>query len=100
MILPSTGRIGAVPKRTKLFGRYHGLIRELTSRDLRDEAWRPDLRQILQWFDDDCRQLSAPASDLLRRELASQIEHEALRFSDPAKRAVLIIALKHLDAVS
>jgi len=34
---------------------------------------------------------------LLRYELASQIEHDVLRFSDPTKRAVLAIALKHFD---
>ena len=36
--------------------------------------------------------------DALRNELASQIELEALRFSDPDKRAVLTLALKHFDA--
>jgi hypothetical protein len=34
----------------------------------------------------------------LRHELASQIELEALRFSDPDKQAVLNLALKHFDA--
>jgi len=38
-----------------------------------------------------------PATALLRRELATQIEQELLRFADPDKQAVLIIALKHLD---
>jgi hypothetical protein len=36
--------------------------------------------------------------DALRNELASQIELEALRFADPDKRAVLTLALKHIDA--
>ena len=36
--------------------------------------------------------------ETLRNELASQIELEALRFSDPDKRAVLPLALKHFDA--
>jgi hypothetical protein len=44
-----------------------------------------------------CRELSAADDRLLRYELASQIEHDVLRFSDPTKGAVLAIALKHFD---
>jgi hypothetical protein len=35
---------------------------------------------------------------VLRNELSTQIEQEALQFSDPDKRAVLTLALKHFDA--
>src|SRR5262249_4957656 len=58
-----------------------------------------ELREILAEFDNDCRDLSRFCSDLLRRELATQIEHEVLRFSDPDKQAVLVIALKHFDSL-
>jgi hypothetical protein len=34
---------------------------------------------------------------ILRNELASQIEREALQFSDPEKRAILTLAIKHFD---
>ena len=57
------------------------------------------INEILAEFENDCRNLSASSNRLLRHELATQIEHELLRFADPDKQAVLIIALKHLDAL-
>jgi hypothetical protein len=64
-----------------------------------DGAWRAELREILAEFDNDCRDLSRISNYLLHRELATQIEHEVLRFSDPDKQAVLVIALKHFDSL-
>lgn len=81
-----------------LFGCYHRLIREVAVRCALEDAWRSDLQQILQRFDEDCRKLPHSSSHMLRCELAAQIEHEALGFSDPDKRAVLIVALKHLES--
>jgi hypothetical protein len=79
------------------YGRYHGRILQLATQSTEDGAWKAKLREILAEFDDDCRDLSAPDRRLLRQELAGQIEHEILRFSDPTKRAVLVLALKHFD---
>ena len=81
----------------ELYGRYHGRILQLATQSTEDGAWKAKLREILAEFDDDCRELSASDSQSRRYELASQIEHEVLRFSDPTKRAVLAIALKHFD---
>jgi hypothetical protein len=81
----------------EFYGRYHGRILQLATQSTADGAWKAKLREILAEFDDDCRELSASGSQSLRYELASQIEHEVLRFSDPTKRAVLTIALKHFD---
>jgi hypothetical protein len=81
----------------ELYGRYHGRILQLATQSTEDGAWKAKLREILAEFDDDCRELSASDSQSLCYELASQIEHEVLRFSDPTKRAVLAIALKHFD---
>ena len=67
------------------------------TRSTEDGAGKAKLREILAEFDDDCRELSATDSRLLRYDLASQFEHEVLRFSDPTKRAALAIALKHFD---
>ena len=80
----------------ELYGRYHGQILQLATQSTEDGAWKAKLREILAEFDDDCRELLASSSQLLRHELGSQIEHEVLRFSDPTKRAVLAIALKHM----
>jgi hypothetical protein len=80
----------------QLYGRYHGRILVLATRSTEDGVWKAKLREILAEFDDDCRELSASDTRLLRYELASQIERDVLRFSDPPKKAVLAIALKHL----
>ena len=83
---------------TGLYGHYHGRILRLARTSTADSAWKSKLREILAEFDDDCRRLPALGRGALRNELASQIEREALQFSDPDKRAVLALALKHFDA--
>ena len=83
---------------SELYGRHHGRLLGLARSSTADGAWRAKLRKILAEFDDDCSVLPAPARSLLHNELSSQIEREALQFSDPDKRAVLTLALKHFDA--
>ena len=80
-----------------LYGRYHGQILGLAMRSAADGDRTAKLRETLAEVENDCRNLSASSNRLLRRELATQIEQELLRFADPDKQAVLIIALKHLD---
>ena len=84
-------------QKDELYGRYHGRVLVLAARSTEDGAWKSKLREILAEFDDDCGELSAADDRLIRYELASQIERNVLRFSDPTKRAVLAIALKHFD---
>jgi hypothetical protein len=83
---------------TELYARYHGQILGLAREATDTGAWRARLREILAAFDDDCRTLPSLDRRALREELSGQIEHEALQFSDPDKRAVLTPALKYLDA--
>jgi hypothetical protein len=83
---------------SELYGRYHGRLLGLARSSTADGAWRAKLREILAEFDDDCRLLPPLGQQVLRNELSSQIEREVLQFSDPDKRAVLTLALKHLDA--
>lgn len=83
---------------SELYGRYHGRILSLARTATDSGAWRAKLREILAEFDDDCRLLPPLGRYVLRNELSSQFEHEALQFSDPDKRAVLTLALKHVDA--
>jgi hypothetical protein len=82
---------------SELYGRYHGKILRLATESTSDGAWKAKLREILAEFDDDCREHSAADRRLLRHELAGQIEQEVLRFSDPTKTAVLVLALKHFN---
>jgi hypothetical protein len=82
----------------ELYGRYHGRILRLARQSTSEGAWKAKLREILAEFDDDRRLLSVSGDRLFRQELASQVEHEVLQFSDLTKRAVLAIALKHIDA--
>jgi hypothetical protein len=81
-----------------LYGRYHGRIAAPSEHSTTDGAWKTKLREILAEFDEDCSRLSISANRALRRELATQIEQEILRFSGAEKGAVLALALKHLDA--
>jgi hypothetical protein len=81
-----------------LFGRYLRLVRDLARRGDEGDADQSDLRQMLRWLDDDCRDLTVASRRQLRRELSMQIEQEALRYRDPGKRAVFIAVLKHLEA--
>ena len=83
---------------SELYGRYHGRILRLARQSTPDGAWKAKLREILAELEDDRRHLSVLDARLLSQELGSQIEQEALQFSDPTKRAVLVIALKHIDA--
>jgi hypothetical protein len=80
---------------TELYGLYHGRILGLARAAAPQVAWRSKLREILAEFDEDCQRLPRLGRYVLRNELASQIEQEALQFSDPEKRAVLTLALKH-----
>jgi len=82
----------------ELYGRYHGRLLALARTATNDGTWRAKLREILAEFDDDCRLLPALGRYVARNELATQIERQALQFSDPSKRAVLNLALKHFDA--
>jgi hypothetical protein len=81
-----------------LYGRYHGRILRLARVSTSDGAWKAKLREILAEFDEDCRGLPVLTRYVLCNELSTQIELEALRFSDPDKRAVLTLSLKHFDA--
>ena len=82
----------------ELYGRYHGRILSLARRSTANGTWRAKLREILAEFDDDCQRLPPLGRCVLCNELSSQIEHETLQFSDPDKRAVLILSIKHFDA--
>ena len=64
-----------------------------------DSGWQAELREILAEFDNDCCNLSRSCDRLLRRQLATQIEQEVLRFADPNKQAVLSTALKHFNSL-
>ena len=92
----ATGRSG--DQMSDLYGRYHGRLLALARTATDDEGWRARLREILAEFDEDCRLLPPLGRYVASNELASQIEREALQFADPKKRAVLTLALKHLDA--
>jgi hypothetical protein len=96
-VIAASAQFAGTGDDSMLYGRYHGQILEVAIRSAADGGWRAKLREILAEFENDCRNLSASNNRLLRRELATQIEQELLRFADPDKQAILIIALKHLD---
>ena len=93
------------PRRTRkdddgeFYGRYRGRILRLAAQATSDGAWKAKLREILAKFDNDCRELSASGRQLLRSELANQIDHEVLLFSDPEASCIVEFHLpKYLDS--
>ncbi len=81
---------------TERLRHYHRILRDLSLRGASEEVWQRDLREILTAFDDECAKLPQKERDRLRRDLVTEIEHEAMYFSSPAGAAVLTVALKHL----
>lgn len=73
----------------EVYGCYHGRLLALARSATVDKAWEAKLREIPAAFNDDCRLLPRLGRYVLRNELSSQIEREALQFSDADKRAVL-----------
>jgi hypothetical protein len=88
----------AMTRISELYARYHGLLLHLAVDAAGGHNWKSRLQEIFRQFDNDTRHLTPSESRLTRQELAAQIEQEALRFSDPDKRAVLTIALKRFDS--
>jgi|GEM_PF-1547513 hypothetical protein len=82
-----------------LYGRYHGRILELAERSPATSERKAELNGLLERFDSEARALSPACRRRLCEELAAQLEQEVLRFSDPDKKAILAIALKHFDGI-
>ena len=68
---------------SELYGRYHGRILDLARHSTTDGACRAKLREILAEFDDDYRLLRPLNRSVLRNELSTQLEHEALNSPTP-----------------
>lgn len=81
---------------TERLRHYHRTLRDLSLRGASEEAWQRNLREILAAFDDECAKLPQKERERLRRDLATEIEHEVMHFSSTAGAAVLTVALKHL----
>jgi len=83
---------------TELFGRYHRRIRQLASYRAGRAASHDEIAGVMERLNEDCRRLSPADRRRLRDELAGQIEEEALHCTDANMKAVLVIAVKHLEA--
>jgi len=83
---------------TELFGRYHRRIRQLASHRADRSVLRAEIAEVMERLNEECRRLSPASSRRLRDELASQLEEEALHCTDASMKAVLVIAVKHLEA--
>ena len=83
---------------SEIYQRYLGLIRAAASRGARDETARADVIRIMQCLDEDSRTLSLSHRRLLRDDLSCQLDGDALHRSNASTQAILVIALKHLEA--
>ncbi len=90
------GRISAVHAR-QLYGRYHQAIGTLARTAGPNDDWRAELTGLVESFEADVEGLERDSGRLLREELCSQLEHEALAAPKPLARQVLLAAVKRLE---
>lgn len=80
-----------------LYGRYHRLIDELARSAEPGADWQTELRARVGQFEADASALDANGARLLREELCTQFEHEALHSTRPLARKILFAAAKWLE---
>ena len=77
----------------ELYGRYHRLIDELARSAGPGTDWRARLKGHIDSFEADARALAPASARLLREELCTQLEHEAVRSTRPVAREILFAAV-------
>jgi len=81
----------------ELYGQYHRLIDELAQSAGPRGEWRTGLRAHIDRFNVDAAALDFNSARLLREELCTQLEHEALHSTRQTSREILFAAVKWLE---
>ena len=81
----------------ELYGQYHRLIDELAQSAGPRADWRTGLRAQIDRFNVDAAALDSNSAQLLREELCTQLEHEALLSARQTSREILFAATKWLE---
>jgi hypothetical protein len=81
----------------EMYGHYRQLVEELSIREIVGVRWFEELKEILQRFDLDARDLQRSSARFLRDELCDQFEQEAFQTDNAYRRRVLMAATKLLE---
>lgn len=81
----------------ELYGQYHRLIDELARSAGPKTDWRTGLMAHIDRFNIDAAALDSNSAQLLREELCTQLEHEALHSTRQTSREILFAATKWLE---
>jgi hypothetical protein len=84
----------------ELYRKYRGLIEALADERHSAELSLTILRGLLQEFQRKAAELGFTTANLVRDELAHQLEHEALRSTGKHRRDVLLAAVKAFDGMT
>lgn len=82
-----------------VYAKVHRLIGEIAATDQPAGTWIVELKSVVRAFQAEASQLGSPIARHIRDELCKQIEHEALAATRASQRAVLLTALKNLEAM-
>lgn len=82
-----------------VYAKVHRLIGEIAASDQPADTWLIELKSVVRGFQTEVSQLGSHIARHIRDELCEQIEHEALAATRASQRAVLLTALKNLEAM-
>lgn len=83
--------------RRELYGQYHRLIDELARSAGPEIDWRPELKALIGKFEADVDALDPRSAQMLREDLSTQLEHEALHSTRLLARQIRLAAVKRLE---
>lgn len=82
-----------------VYAKVRRRIGEIAAADRPSASWLTEVQAVVRSFEAEAARYGARTARHIRDELCAQIEHEALATNSPDQRAVLITALKNLEAV-
>jgi len=92
-------QVGAM-RRRELYGQYHRKIGELARSAGPETDWRPELKALIVELAADADALDPRSAQMLREDLSTQLEHEALHSTRLLARQILLAAVKWLELSS
>ena len=84
-------------RRSELYGQYHQRIDELARLSVPEADWRPELKALISELEAEIDVLDRRSAQMLREDLSTQLEHEALSSTRLLTRQILFAAVKWLE---
>jgi hypothetical protein len=83
-----------------LYRKYRHLVEDLADEGRPMDQSLTALRAVLQQFEREAAALEVTKARFVCDEIADQLEHEALRATTTHRRAILLAAVKRIDAMA